>query len=53
MYLLDTDTVIYSLKGNEAVKGNLRLHIEDPHETEYHNADGVVLRRPQVSKSGK
>ena len=30
MYLLDTDTVIYSLKGNEAVKQNLRLHIEDP-----------------------
>jgi len=30
MYLLDTDTIIYSLKGDEAVKKNLRRHIEDP-----------------------
>jgi tRNA(fMet)-specific endonuclease VapC len=30
MYLLDTDTIIYSLKGNETVKQHLRLHIEDP-----------------------
>ena len=29
MYLLDTDTIIYSLKGNSAVKKNLSLHIED------------------------
>lgn len=30
MYLLDTDTIIYNLKGYEAVKKNLQLHIEDP-----------------------
>jgi len=30
MYLLDTDTVIYSLKGNRPVTKNLELHIEDP-----------------------
>ena len=29
MFLLDTDMVIYSLKGNEAVKQNLRAHIND------------------------
>ena len=30
MYLLDTDTVIYSLKGELAVKKNLRDHFHDP-----------------------
>jgi len=30
MYLLDTDTVIYSLKGEPAVKKNLRDHFHDP-----------------------
>ena len=30
MYLLDTDTLIYSLKGNEIVKQNLQVHLEDP-----------------------
>ena len=30
MYLLDTDTVIYSLKGHESVARNLREHIHDP-----------------------
>jgi len=30
MYLLDTDTIIYTLKGHEAVKKNLQRHIEDP-----------------------
>jgi predicted nucleic acid-binding protein len=30
MYLLDTDTIIYSLKGQEAVKQNLRQHLQDP-----------------------
>ena len=30
MYLLDTDTIIYSLKGHEAVKKNLLRHIEEP-----------------------
>jgi tRNA(fMet)-specific endonuclease VapC len=29
MFLLDTDMVIYSLKGDEAVKQNLRTHIND------------------------
>ena len=29
MYLLDTDTIIYNLKGNEAIKKNLKLHLED------------------------
>jgi len=29
MYLLDTDTVIYSLKGHESVAKNLREHIHD------------------------
>jgi tRNA(fMet)-specific endonuclease VapC len=30
MYMLDTDTIIYNLKGNDAVKKNLRRHLEDP-----------------------
>ena len=30
MYLLDTDTVIYSLKGESAVEKNLREHFHDP-----------------------
>ena len=30
MYLLDTDTVIYVLKGNAAVKANLRHHYSSP-----------------------
>lgn len=30
MFLLDTDTVIYSLKGVPAVLGNLRKHLHDP-----------------------
>lgn len=30
MYLLDTDTVIYSLKGEPAVEKNLRNHFHDP-----------------------
>ena len=28
MYLLDTDTIIYSLKGNPAVQKNLEAHID-------------------------
>ena len=30
MYLLDTDTVIYNLKGVEAVNKHLHLHLYDP-----------------------
>ena len=30
MYLLDTNTIIYSLKGHAVVKENLRLHLNDP-----------------------
>jgi tRNA(fMet)-specific endonuclease VapC len=30
MYLLDTDTVIYILKGHPSVEGNLRRHYHDP-----------------------
>ncbi|MFZ2630775.1 MAG: type II toxin-antitoxin system VapC family toxin [Desulfosalsimonadaceae bacterium] len=30
MYLLDTDIIIYSLKGNQAVVGNLQLHLHEP-----------------------
>jgi len=30
MYLLDTDTIIYNLKGDEKVQQALRLHIHDP-----------------------
>jgi len=30
MYLLDTDTLIYNLKGNDSIKRNLELHLEDP-----------------------
>jgi len=30
MFLLDTDTVINNLKGNEAIKRNLQDHFEDP-----------------------
>jgi tRNA(fMet)-specific endonuclease VapC len=29
MYLLDTDTIIFSLKGNASVQKNLLLHIND------------------------
>lgn len=29
MYLLDTDTIIYLLKGNQKVQENLRLHAND------------------------
>ena len=30
MYLLDTDTIIYSLKGHKGVIKNLEKHIDDP-----------------------
>ncbi len=30
MFILDTDTIIYNLKGNEAIKGNLQDHFENP-----------------------
>ena len=30
MYLLDTDTIIYSMKGVAAVKENLKRHYNDP-----------------------
>ena len=30
MFILDTDTIIYNLKGNEAIKRNLQDHFEDP-----------------------
>jgi len=30
MYLLDTDTIIYNLKGHAAVKMNLQNHYDDP-----------------------
>ena len=30
MYLLDTDTVIYALKGQPDVVRNLALHVDDP-----------------------
>ena len=30
MFLLDTDTIIFNLKGHPAVKENLRLHLNDP-----------------------
>lgn len=30
MYLLDTDIIIYSLKGNERVQRHLQLHLNDP-----------------------
>jgi len=30
MYLLDTDIIIYSLKGHEIVRQNLQLHFHDP-----------------------
>ena len=30
MYLLDTDTIIYSLKGHEIVQRNLSTHIDEP-----------------------
>lgn len=33
MYLLDTDTIIYIIKGNEQVKQNLRLRLNDPIKT--------------------
>ncbi len=33
MYLLDTDILIYSLKGNEAVISHLRRHSNDPIKT--------------------
>jgi len=30
MYLLDTDTIIYILKGNRVVENNLQRHYHDP-----------------------
>ena len=30
MFLLDTDTIIYNMKGSEAVKKNLQHHMDDP-----------------------
>lgn len=30
MFLLDTDTIIYILKGNDSVREKLKAHIEDP-----------------------
>jgi tRNA(fMet)-specific endonuclease VapC len=30
MFLLDTDTLIYSMKGKDAVQKNLLLHFNDP-----------------------
>ncbi len=30
MFLLDTDTLIYNLKGNEEIKRNLQDHFQDP-----------------------
>jgi tRNA(fMet)-specific endonuclease VapC len=30
MYLLDTDTIIFSLKGHDSVEKNLRQHFHDP-----------------------
>ena len=30
MYLLDTDTLVYSLKGEPAVRKNLEDHLQDP-----------------------
>jgi predicted nucleic acid-binding protein len=30
MYLIDTDTIIYNLKGNDAVTKNLQRHFADP-----------------------
>jgi len=30
MYLLDTDTIIFSLKGHEAIRKNLQKYFEDP-----------------------
>jgi tRNA(fMet)-specific endonuclease VapC len=32
MFLLDTDTIIFSMKGNIAVQKNLQLHLNDPME---------------------
>ncbi|MCF8053267.1 MAG: type II toxin-antitoxin system VapC family toxin [Desulfobacterales bacterium] len=33
MFLLDTDTLIYSLKGHDAVIENLKIHRQDPLRT--------------------
>ncbi len=33
MYLLDTDTIIYIIKGNDRVKHNLELRLNDPIKT--------------------
>jgi len=33
MFLLDTDILIYSLKGDEIVNDNIRRHIDDPIRT--------------------
>jgi tRNA(fMet)-specific endonuclease VapC len=30
MYLLDTDTIIYTMKGHRAVQENLSAHVNDP-----------------------
>ena len=30
MYLLDTETIIYTLKGNDVVISNIKRHLEEP-----------------------
>jgi predicted nucleic acid-binding protein len=30
MYLLDTDTIIYNINGNETVRKNIQTHVDDP-----------------------
>ena len=44
MYLLDTDTIIYNLKGDEKVQQALRLHIKWSTEDKHYYSHGVVLR---------
>jgi len=43
MFLLDTDTLIYSLKGNPCVVENFRIHEKDPKAISG-SARGTLLR---------
>ena len=44
MFLLDTDILIYSLKGHEAVIRSLEHHRRDPPQDMCDHAHGALLR---------
>ncbi len=51
MYLLDTDTIIYALKGNPPVTENLRKHINDPLKISVITLMELFTERTSLNKS--